>query len=104
MAKDSAVIVAVKPESEGPEFTLPDGVDFSDVKKGDEKEVTAVLKNYGGGRVCLIKVNGVPISDDTEEEPDEDEGNEPPTPDNSQASYNMAGSSMGSGAAAAGLM
>ena len=67
-------------ECEGGElyFEAPEGMDYSDLKKGDEKEVVAKIKYYGEGKFELISVDGYPLSKENEEsEMDESETEEP---------------------------
>jgi hypothetical protein len=97
------IAISAKPESDSETtFDLPKGVDFTDVKEGDEKEVTAVLRKEADGKVCIVKVNGVPLNKDDEEEESSDE-QEAEGPADSEA---MAPPSptMGSAAQSVGLM
>lgn len=68
-------------ECEGGElyFDAPEGMDYSDLKKGDEKEVLAKVKYYGDGKFELISVDGYSLSKENEEaEVDESEMEESP--------------------------
>jgi len=100
--------IGVKPkggDSDEPTFDLPKGVDFTDVKEGDEKEVIAVLRKEADGRVCIVKVNGVSLKDDVEPDDDEDDSEEMPDgPADDEAVAPPSPQTMGGAAQMAGLM
>lgn len=50
-------------------FKAPDGMDVSEMKKGDEKEILAKVKYYGNGEFELISIDGYPIGSPEEEMP-----------------------------------
>lgn len=47
--------------SEYPEFDVPEGLDLSDMKVGDEKEVLAVIRKTEDG-ACVVSVEGIDLS------------------------------------------
>jgi hypothetical protein len=51
-------------------FKAPEGMDVSEMKKGDEKEILAKVKYYGNGQFELISVDGYPIGSAEEEMPE----------------------------------
>ena len=100
-------LIADKPEKDSaePTFTLPKGVDFTDVKEGDEKEVTAVLRKEGDGKVCILKINGVPLDqEDPEEESEDTDTQEAEGPADNEADAPPSPQTMGGMAQNAGLM
>lgn len=51
-------------------FKAPEGMDVSEMKKGDEKEILAKVKYYGDGEFELVSVDGYPIGSSEEEMPE----------------------------------
>lgn len=70
-------------ETQYPEFDVPEGLDLSDMKTGDEKEVLATIRKTDSG-ACLVKVDGVDLESGEssppaeEAAPDESAGIPPP--------------------------
>jgi len=51
-------------------FKAPEGMDVSEMKKGDEKEILAKVKYYGEGEFELVSIDGYPIGSSEEEMPE----------------------------------
>jgi hypothetical protein len=50
-------------------FDVPEGIDLSDIKDGQEKEVVAVIrKEEGGARAILVSINGIALAEESPEE------------------------------------
>lgn len=64
-------------------FEAPEGMDVSEMKEGDEKEVLAMVRYEGDGQFTLVSVDGYPLGESEEEkmpegyeEGEEEEGEE----------------------------
>lgn len=55
---------AAEEYSEGsyPEFTIPEGLDLSDLEDGDEKEVLCVIRKTSETEACIKQVDGVDLA------------------------------------------
>lgn len=49
------------------EFDVPEGVNLSDIKDGQEKEVVAVVRKEGG-KAVLVSINGIALGEESPEE------------------------------------
>jgi hypothetical protein len=49
-------------EGSYPEFTIPEGLDLSDLKPGEEKEVLCVVRKKDDGTACFTQVDGVDLA------------------------------------------
>jgi hypothetical protein len=51
-------------EAEGayPEFTIPEGLDLSDIEPGEEKEVMCLIGKTSEGQACIKQVDGVDLA------------------------------------------
>ena len=49
-------------------FMAPDGMDVSEMKKGEEKEVLAMVRYDGDKKFTLVSVDGYPLGESEEEE------------------------------------
>ena len=56
---------AEEEESEGgayPEFSIPEGLDLSDIEPGEEKEVLCLISKTSDGSACIKQVDGVDLA------------------------------------------
>jgi hypothetical protein len=58
-------------------ITPPEGLDLSELEDGKEGDMVCKLK-MDGDRLCLVAINGIPISQSTEEPEEEIEEEESP--------------------------
>ena len=51
-------------ETEGayPEFTIPEGLDLSDIEPGEEKQVMATIGKTSEGMACIKSMDGVDLA------------------------------------------
>ena len=49
-------------EGSYPEFTIPEGLDLSDLKPGEEKDVLCVVQKKDDGTACFTQVDGVDLA------------------------------------------
>ncbi len=51
-------------EAEGsyPEFSIPDGLDVSDLKPGEEKEVLCTIRKTSETEACITQVDGIDLA------------------------------------------
>ena len=49
-------------------FTAPEGMDVSEMKEGEEKEILAMVRYDGDGQFTLVSVDGYPLGESGEEE------------------------------------
>jgi len=49
-------------EGSYPEFTIPEGLDLSDLADGDEKEVLCVIRKTSDTEACIKQVDGVDLA------------------------------------------
>lgn len=75
------------------EITPPNGLDLSEFGEGREGEVVSKWK-MNGGKLCLVSIGGIPISQSTEEEESPDEGT-PKDPDADQEAQEGEGKNSG---------
>lgn len=59
--------------SEYPEFTIPEGLDLSDLGEGDQKEVLCVIKKNSDDTACIVSVDGVALAGGETAPPEEEE-------------------------------
>lgn len=50
------------------EFNAPEGMDYSGLKYGEEKEVLAKIRYDGDGKFYLVEVDGYKLGNESEEE------------------------------------
>ena len=72
-----AVMIGMGAASNEVTFTAPEGMDVSEMKEGDEKEILAMVRYDGDGQFKLVSVDGYPLGE-SEEMPEgyEEEGEE----------------------------
>jgi hypothetical protein len=73
-----AVMIGMGGMSNEVRFPVPEGMDVSEMKKGDEKEILAMVRYDGDGQFKLVSVDGYPLNEDEEDMPEgyEEEGEE----------------------------
>jgi hypothetical protein len=49
-------------------FMAPEGMDVSEMKEGDEKEILAMIRYDGEGQFTLVSVDGYPLAESGDEE------------------------------------
>ena len=70
------------------EFMAPEGMDVSEMKEGDEKEILAMIRYDGEGQFTLVSVDGYPLGESEEEMPEGyEEGEEMEDEMKSEESY-----------------
>ena len=72
-----AVMIGMGAASNEVTFTAPEGMDVSEMKEGEEKEILAMVRYDGDGQFTLVSVDGYPLGE-SEEMPEgyEEEGEE----------------------------
>ena len=91
--KGLAILIAGKPADEEeapeeetpetyeyPEFTIPEGLDLSDLEAGDEKEVLSVVRKMSEDTACIVSVEGVDLTGEAAAPPPEETLPPPPPP------------------------
>lgn len=76
---DKRTILALKmtgEDSEYPEFDIPEALNLSDLRDGEEREVLAVVKKKDDGTACIVSVDGVKLGKEEVEEEVEEEDEE----------------------------
>lgn len=63
-----AIGIGEKPEVT---FDTPRGLDLTDIKDGEEKEIVAVIRKEEDGKACLVSVNGIKLNEDEPEAEDD---------------------------------
>jgi hypothetical protein len=73
-----AVMIGMGAASNEVTFTAPEGMDVSELKEGEEKEILAMVRYDGDGEFTLVSVDGFPLGEEEEEMPEgyEEEGEE----------------------------
>jgi hypothetical protein len=73
-----AVMIGMGAASNEVTFTAPEGMDVSELKEGEEKEILAMVRYDGDGEFTLVSVDGFPLGEEEEEmlEGYEEEGEE----------------------------
>jgi hypothetical protein len=73
-----AVMIGMGAASNEITFTAPEGMDVSELKEGEEKEILAMVRYNGDGEFTLVSVDGFPLGAGEEEMPEgyEEEGEE----------------------------
>lgn len=68
-------------------FKAPEGMDVSEMKEGDEKEILAMVRYDGDGQFKLVSVDGYPLGESDEEMPEGYEEGEEMEDEMSEESY-----------------
>jgi len=69
-----AVMIGMGADSNEVTFTAPEGMDVSELKEGEEKEILAMVRYDGDGEFTLVSVDGFPLGEAEEEMPEGYEG------------------------------
>ena len=65
-----AVMIGMGAASNEVVFSAPDGMDVSEMKEGEEKEILAMVRYDGDGQFTLVSVDGYPLGESEEEMPE----------------------------------
>ena len=63
-----AVMIGMGAASNKVTFTAPEGMDVSEMKEGEEKEILAMVRYNGDGQFTLVSVDGYSLGESGEEE------------------------------------
>ena len=63
-----AVMIGMGAASNEVVFTAPEGMDVSEMKEGEEKEILAMVRYDGDGQFTLVSVDGYPLAESGQEE------------------------------------
>lgn len=63
-----AVMIGMGAASNEVVFTAPEGMDVSEMKEGEEKEILAMVRYDGDGQFTLVSVDGYPLGESGDEE------------------------------------
>jgi hypothetical protein len=58
-----AVMIGMGAASNEVVFTAPEGMDVSEMKEGEEKEILAMVRYDGDGQFTLVSVDGYPLGE-----------------------------------------
>lgn len=65
-----AVMIGMGAASNEVVFSAPEGMDVSEMKEGEEKEILAMVRYDGDGQFTLVSVDGYPLGESEEEMPE----------------------------------
>jgi hypothetical protein len=65
-----AVMIGMGAASNEVVFSAPEGMDVSEMKEGEEKEILAMVRYDGDAQFTLVSVDGYPLGESEEEMPE----------------------------------